>query len=79
MAKMLQVRNVSDQLHAELVRRARARGETLTQYLEGVLQREVERPLPEEVFRRIRTRTPVKLDRPVADLIREERELRGGS
>ena len=79
MAKMIQVRNVPDRLHRELVRRARARGETLTQYIEHVLEREVERPLTEEVLRRIASRTPVELDRPVADLLREDRELRGAS
>jgi antitoxin FitA len=79
MAKMIQVRNVPDRLHRELVRRARARGETLTQYIEHVLEREVERPLTEEILRRIASRTPVELDRPVADLLREDRELRGAS
>jgi hypothetical protein len=79
MAKMIQVRNVPDRLHRELVRRARARGETLTQYIEHVLEREVERPLTEQILRRIASRTPVELDRPVADLLREDRELRGAS
>lgn len=79
MAKMIQVRNVPDRLHRELVRRARARGETLTQYVEKVLEREVQRPLADEVLRRIRTRTPIELERPVADLIREDRELREAS
>jgi len=79
MPKMIQVRNVPDRLHAELLRRARARGETLTQYLEGVLEREVQRPLAEEVLKRIRARTKVELDRPVAELIREDRELEEGA
>ncbi len=73
---MLQVRNVPDRLHAELVRRARARGETLTQYLEGVLEREVQRPLAEEILQRVSARSSVELTRPVAELIREDRELR---
>jgi hypothetical protein len=79
MAKMIQVRNVPDRLHRELVRRARARGETLTQYVEKVLEQEVQRPLADEVLRRIRSRTRVVLERPIADLIREDRELRGTS
>ena len=70
---MIQVRNVPDRLHRELVRRAKARGETLTQFIEGVLAREVERPPAQEVFERIRNRPPVRLGRSVADLIREER------
>jgi antitoxin FitA len=76
MSKMIQVRNVPDRLHRELMKRARTRGETLTQYIEGVLEREIRRPLPEEVLERIRSRSSVTLDRPVMDLIREDRDLR---
>lgn len=79
MAKMIQVRNVPDRLHRALVQRARARGETLTEYVERVLEREVSRPLPEEVFERIARRTPVDLGRPAAELIREERKSRKAS
>lgn len=60
-------------LHKELVRRARARGQTLTDYIQAILEREVERPLAEEVFARIRERAPAALDRPAAELIRDER------
>lgn len=79
MPKMIQVRNVPDRLHRELVRRARARGETLTQYVQGILEREVARPPAAEVMERIRSREPVSLERPVAELIREERGARGAS
>ncbi len=79
MAKMIQVRNVPDRLHRELVRRARTRGETLTQYVEGVLEREVQRPLADEILRRIRGRTPVRLDQPVSQSIREDRDAREAS
>lgn len=74
MPKMIQVRNVPDRLHRELKRRARARGMTLTDYIQGILEREVARPPREEVFRRIASRTPVKLGKPAAEYIREERE-----
>ena len=70
---MIQVRNVPDRLHKELVRRARSRGQTLTDYIQELLEREVSRPLPEDVFDRIATREPVDLGRPVAEIIREER------
>jgi hypothetical protein len=76
MAKMIQVRNVPDRLHRELVRRARTRGETLTHYLQGVLEREVQRPLADEVLARVRARSPVALDRPVAESIRKDRGAR---
>jgi plasmid stability protein len=76
MPKMIQVRNVPDSLHGELMRRARARGQTLTDYIQGILEREVARPEPAEVFRRIRAQTPVELPVPAATLIREERKER---
>lgn len=71
--KMLQVRNVPNDLHHELVRRANLRGQTLTDYVRSVLEREVRRPPPEEVFARIDAREPVELGQPVADIIREAR------
>lgn len=76
MARMLQVRDIPDPLHKELVRRARARGQTLTDYVQGILEREVARPPAEEVFERIHRHPPVELGRPAADLIREERRER---
>jgi len=76
MSKMIQVRNVPDKLHRELTRRARARGQALTDYIQGLLEREVARPPAEEVFDRIEARPPVKLGRAAADLIHEERAAR---
>jgi hypothetical protein len=76
MSKMIQVRDVPARLHRELVRRAKARGETLTRYIQGILEREVARPPAREVFERVRGRDRVELDRRVADVIRAERETR---
>lgn len=72
MAKMIQVRNVPDRLHRELVKRAKARGKTLSDFIEDLLEREVERPVAEEVFERLREFPPVKLPRPAADYIRPD-------
>lgn len=77
MGRMLQVRNVPERLHRELIRRAKARGIPLTRYLEEILQREVSRPSREEVFARIRASGSVDIGMPAADLIRQERESRG--
>ena len=72
MAKMIQVRNVPDRLHRELRRRARLRGQSLTEYIEEILEREVARPPAEEVFARIRSRAPVDLGGiSAADLVAE--------
>lgn len=76
MSKMIQVRNVPERLHQELVRRARGRGKTLTDYVQEILEREVARPPADEVFERVAGRAPVNLPRSAADLIREERAAR---
>jgi len=74
---MIQVRNVPPELHAELVRRARLAGKTLTAYVQDVLEREVGRPPPEEVFARIRARTArsgrTQTTEEIVAMIREER------
>jgi plasmid stability protein len=79
MSKMIQVRNVPDRLHRALVRRARARGQSLTDYIEDILEREVTRPPAAEVFERVSKRIPVRLAGRAADLIREERGAREAS
>ena len=73
MSKMIQVRNVAERLHRELTKRARARGQTLTDYIQGILEREVARPPAAEVFERVARRPAVRLGRPASELIREER------
>lgn len=76
MSVMIQVRNVPESLHRELVRRAELRGQSLTAYVQDILEREVHRPSRAEIVRRIMEQEPVKLDFPVADLIREDRDAR---
>lgn len=76
MAKMIQVRNVPEPLHRELVRRARARGQSLTDYIQAILEREVARPPAAEVFERLAQRERVELGGPAAELLRAERERR---
>jgi len=78
MPKMIQIRNVPDELHEALLRRAKARRQTLTRYLEEVLTREVSRPPADEVVRRVATRTQVDLGKSAADLLREARKGRAG-
>ncbi len=73
---MIQVRNVSDRLHRELVRRARLRGVPLTTYVEEVLEREVATPPREEIFAAAREREPIELGISAADWIRRDREER---
>ena len=76
---MIQVRNLPDALHQELIRRAKARGQTLTDFVQTILEREVARPAPEEVIRRIGSRSAVSLPIPAAELIRGERPDEGSA
>ena len=73
MSVMIQVRNVPDDLHQELTRRAMARGTTLTAYIQSILEREVGRMSRAEVVRRALEREPIKLDRSPAEDIRDHR------
>lgn len=68
--------DLPDDLHEELLRRARTRGQSLSDYIMELLERDVSRPLPEDVFDRVASREPVDLGRPAADIIREERQER---
>lgn len=76
---MLQVRNIPDRLHRELRRRAKARNQSLTDFVESILEREMARPPSEEVFDRIEREEPVELDISVAEILRSERAERDAS
>ncbi len=76
MPKMIQIRNVPDDVHRKLKVRAAASGLTLSDFLLRELGPLADRPTMEELRLRIAGRTPVRFDGSVADLIREERERR---
>ena len=70
--KMLQVRNVPDDLHRALKERAAREGTTMSELVLRELPRLAYKPSPEEVMARIRQHTPVG-GPPAADLIASER------
>ena len=73
--KMIQVRNVPDELHRALKARAAQEGTTLSDYILAELPRLAEKPSPEQVLARIRSRAPV--GGPAAsELIQAERDRR---
>lgn len=74
---MIQVRNVPERLHRELVKRAKTAGLSLTDYIQGLLEREVSRPPAHEVFERIGRRPKVNLQRSASELLHEARQQRG--
>lgn len=75
-SKMLQVRNVPDELHAELRRRAAAAGVSLSDYVLRELQRVAERSTAAEVFARSASlRVPLPMDE-VVEAVRADRDNR---
>lgn len=73
MSIMIQVRNVPHSLHQKLVRRAEARGVSLTAYIQAILEREVERPSRAQVLAMIKSHNPVDLGELAVEYIREDR------
>ena len=75
---MIQVRNVPDDLHRELMRRAGLHGQALTDYVQDILEREVAKPDRTELLERILRRKPIDLGGlTAADLIHEARREAG--
>lgn len=76
MSKSIQLRNVPDDLHRILKSRAALAGRSLSGYLIAEIRRHAEYPTVEELRRRLRARTRVRLTVPPAQMIREERDRR---
>lgn len=76
MSKMIQIRNVPDDLHRRLKSRAAMAGMSLSDYLLGEIKEISERPTLEELRERLHQRKPVSADIDTAVLVREEREAR---
>jgi hypothetical protein len=74
MAKMIQLRNVPDELHRLLKARAALEGLSLSEYLLAEIRRSAERPTLRELRERLHQRTPVVPDASPAEVIRELRD-----
>lgn len=74
MSKMIQIRNVPDELHRTLKVRAAKAGMTLSDYLLSEIERVAERPTLAEMMERLRSREPVELDEPPDVTIRRFRD-----
>ena len=73
MSKMLQIRNVPDDLHRRLKSRAATTGMSMSDYVLREIERSLSRPTREEVFARIAELPPIELDPSPAEALREER------
>lgn len=73
MSKMIQIRNVPDDLHRKLKVRAAELGMTLSDYLLSEARQLAERPTLQEVLARLSKLEPVPLDEDPAVTIRRHR------
>jgi plasmid stability protein len=76
MSKMIQLRNVPDNLHRQLKARAALAGLPLSDYLIREARKLAEYPTPDEMRQRLASRTPYRGKLAAADLVREERDSR---
>lgn len=76
MSKMIQLRNVPDELHRKLKTRAAASGQTLSDYLIAEVRAGAERPTPAEIRARLLERAPAKVRESAARAVRAERDAR---
>ncbi len=74
MSRMVQIRNVPDELHRKLKARAATQGRSLSDYLLGEMARIAALPTREEMLARLHGRSRVKLSTPAARIIRAERD-----
>ena len=74
MAKMIQLRNLPDELHRLLKARAALEGLSLSEYLLAEIRRSAERPTLRELRERLHQRTSVVPDVSPAQVLRERRD-----
>jgi len=76
MLRMIQVRNVPDNLHRTLKARAALAGMSLSDYLLAEIKEIADRPTLGELRERLHSRKRLSLPLDTARLVREEREAR---
>jgi antitoxin FitA len=76
MSKMIQLRNVPDDVHRTLKRRAAEEGTTLSELLVREVTAVARRPSLGELMQRISRRRPVRLSESSAEAVRSERAAR---
>ena len=76
MSRMLQIRNVPDEIHRRLKSRAALAGMSMSDYVLREIEVVLSRPTRDEVFARIAELPPIDLDPLSSELLREERGRR---
>lgn len=72
--KMLQIRNVPDEVHRRLKARAATEGTSLSELALAELTRSLERPTRRELIERVRARERTLAAESSADAVRAERD-----
>lgn len=76
MPKNLQIKNVPDDVHAQIRQRAAEDGVTISDYLLRVAENATKRPTIEEMVRRLQERGPIEVSIEPVDIIRADRDSR---
>jgi plasmid stability protein len=76
MSKMIQIRNVPDQLHRTLKARAAKAGMSLSDFLRRELEHTAALPTMDEWLDRVSRNKPIPTKRSAAEVIRELRDSR---
>ena len=76
MSKMIQVRDVPDELHSTLKARAALEGMSLSDFIKRELERAAERPTMREWLERARQAKPIPARRSAAQIVRDLRDAR---
>jgi antitoxin FitA len=76
MNKMIQVRNLTPELHQKVKIRVAEEGVTITDWVESLIVREISKPSMKDIYARLRSRAPMNLSPSAAEMIREDRDNR---
>ncbi len=74
MTKMIQIRNVPDELHRKLKVRAAQEGMTLSAYLLSEIESVAKKPTMREWLEKVSRDEPVEVDEPPEEIIRRMRD-----
>jgi plasmid stability protein len=74
MPKMIQIRNVPDELHRKLKVRAAQEGMTLSDYLLSEIESVAKKPTMREWLEKVSRDEPVEVDEPPEEIIRQMRD-----
>ena len=76
MSKMIQIRDVPDQVHGTLKARAVSEGMSLSDFIKRELEHAVNRPTMSKWLKRVQEAKPISTKRSAAQIVRELRDER---